>query len=297
MFSSLQDTGENFYLYVYCFDQLTFDIITSLNISNLIPVLMKDFETEDLLAVKHLRSPGEYCWTCTPHITRDAIRRFGLDQITYLDADLFFFQRPSSLLDELKSKGKSILLTDHRYPPGKENIKAGKYCVQFMTFNNDLPGTTALNWWRDRCLEWCFARYEDGKFGDQKYLDDWKERFEGVHVLEHLGGGVAPWNINNYQISSGPKVNETPVVFYHFHALKILGENKFDLCASNYYLAPKVIEFIYRPYLQSLNQSLRMVRKVKSDFQIYDRGTDYLIQPLLRKLRKRLLRREYIMSA
>jgi hypothetical protein len=67
-----------------------------------------------------------------------------------------------------------------------------------MYFDNTEQGLKVLNWWRDRCLEWCFNRFEDGKFGDQKYLDDWTDRFEGIHVLKHLGGGLAPWNVQQY---------------------------------------------------------------------------------------------------
>jgi hypothetical protein len=50
---------------------------------------------------------------------------------------------------------------------------------------------------------------------DQKYLDDWTERFEGIYVSENMGEGVAPWNIQQWQ-----QENKLKIVFYHFHAFK-----------------------------------------------------------------------------
>src|SRR5437588_187943 len=67
-------------------------------------------------------------------------------------------------------------------------------------------------------------RYEDGKLGDQKYLDDWPQRFDGVSVLEHVGGGVAPWNVTNYTVherGGRPWVDDVPVIFFHFHSLDL----------------------------------------------------------------------------
>ena len=86
------------------------------------------------------------------------------------------------------------------------------YNVQFMTFRRDARGLEALHWWRDRCIEWCYYRVEDGKLGDQKYLDDWPERFDGVHVLEHPGGGLAPWNVENYELArrNGSRAGRRP---------------------------------------------------------------------------------------
>jgi hypothetical protein len=155
-------------------------------------VSLASFESSELLRVKPGRTKGEYCWTCTSHAIRYVLDTFSLPEVTYLDADLFFYAPPSILLDELDRSGASVLITPHRYTRRYDiSRRSGIYCVQFTTFRADERGLRALDWWCERCLEWCHARVENGKFGDQKYLDDWPTRFPGVHVLEHLGG-VAP---------------------------------------------------------------------------------------------------------
>jgi hypothetical protein len=130
-----------------------------------------------------------------------------------------------------------------------------------MYFKNDQNGLNALNWWRDRCIEWCFAYLEDGKFGDQKYLDDWQERFPGVHVLQNPGGGVAPWNIQQYLIedktgkifiTDKQKGTQLPLIFFHFHGLKFYADEKVSCCDALYELDNDVKEIVYLPYIRLL---------------------------------------------
>src|SRR3546814_10715067 len=92
---------------------------------------------------------------------------------------------PISIFAEFEKSGAHVLMTDHGYSPEyDQSATSGQYCVQFMTFNRH-GGEHIRHWWESRCIEWCFARFEDGKFGDQKYLDDWPDRFgNDVPVLE-----------------------------------------------------------------------------------------------------------------
>jgi hypothetical protein len=224
------------------------------------PVPLREFETNALLRVKQERSRAEYCWTCTPHVVRHALDTFCQAAVTYVDADIFFYRSPSLLLEELDHSGGSILLTEHRFSPGYERgIVKGRFCVQFMTFKADVRGNTALDWWGDRCLEWCYSHMEDGKFGDQKYLDDWMTRFPGTHVLNHRGGGVAPWNIGRYELlpGNGPpcfREKETghcfELVFYHFHFLRRYLNGFLDF--GHYLLPGDLKSMVYRPYLIAL---------------------------------------------
>ena len=48
-------------------------------------------------------------------------------------------------------------------------------------------------------MEWCFNRFEEGKFGDQKYLDKWPELFDDkVHILSNKELLLAPWNATRF---------------------------------------------------------------------------------------------------
>ena len=273
LYESLEKVCDNFHLYIFAFDKRTENILNELKLKNITVISLDNFEDEELLSVKPSRTIAEYCWTSTSSTILYVLQNFRVKSCTYLDADLYFYDSPKPIFDEIGDD--SILITEHRYTPMYDKAKkSGKYCVQFITFKNDERGLTALKWWRERCLEWCFDRLEDGKFGDQKYLDDWTERFEGVHVMQHLGGGLAAWNVQQYNFiinSSGKLVGkeiksgkEFDVIFYHFHYLRFLKNNTIELGRRQ--LSDFIKEIFYRPYIKELLMIKEMILKINNSF-------------------------------
>jgi len=269
LYYSLLEHCSEFNLWIVCFDDISFSVLQKMNLKNVKLISMEEFEDEELLSIKDTRSATEYCWTCTPSVSLYILNKErSLDHIAYLDADLFFYNDPAPIFKEFE--GKSILITEHRYAKNVKHYakKYGKYNVQFMVFRNNRSGLECLKWWRDRCLEWCYAKQSDGKFGDQKYLDDWTTRFEGVHVLKHLGGGLAPWNISDYEISNTNNkiyINEDLLIFYHFHSFKIINNKKFDI-VGGYNLKKEYIFNIYMPYIKTIKQIIDIVHDIDSNF-------------------------------
>ncbi|MCK9408787.1 MAG: glycosyl transferase [Bacteroidetes bacterium] len=278
LYRSLERVCDSFHLYIFAFDDKSLHVLKKLQLQYATIISLKKFEEEELLKVKPTRSRAEYCWTATSSTILYVLEKFSVDQCTYLDADMLFFDSPKILFDEMN--GRSILITEHRYSPqyNKEAL-SGKYCVQFVSFKNDEPGLAALRWWRDRCLEWCYARFEEGKFGDQKYLDDWMSRFTGVHELQHRGGGMAAWNVQQYHVVEkngklfGKEITsgmEFPVVFYHFHYLRYLKYEQVEL--GRRVLTESVLRLLYKPYLLSLQDAKKEVQKIDATFDPH--GTD-----------------------
>lgn len=268
LYKSLESVSTSFHLFVVAFDDIAFGYLKREALPNMTVISLQEFEDKDLLAVKPTRSAAEYCWTSMSSLILYCLEVYHLDSCTYVDADMIFFQDPARLISE--AGRNSVIITEHRYTPAYDvSATHGIYCVQFMYFRSDTNGLKVLKWWRERCLEWCFDRQEDGKFGDQKYLDNWTTLFEGVYVLKNPGAGVAPWNIQQYQIQMQSKElivyhtktkTKTALYFYHYHGLKLYTDNHAICTGTLYKITEEQKKLIYYPYialLTTIEESIR----------------------------------------
>ena len=258
-------------LWILCFDETTYDIMKELKLPNVKLIHHSDFEDDDLLKAKSNRSLIEYYWTCTPALPLYLLNKFPeMESITYLDADLFFFDNPSTAFQEFSDA--SIFLTEHNYSrnPERNILRNGRFNVQFLIFRNNVTGRGALEWWKQRCIEWCYIRREDGKLGDQKYLDDWTERFPDVCVSINKGIGLAPWNIGRYLIefrNSKLYVDEDILIFYHFQDFIILRPGNYRLTHEK--LSDVAKRFIYSVYIDELEASMKIINNINTSYK-YD---------------------------
>jgi hypothetical protein len=242
--SMVQHCGE-FMLWVVCMDEMTRVMLENSGREATIRcIAVEDIESAALREVRGSRTIGEYCWTVTPFSIAAVLTASAApERVTYVDADLWFRGSPERIFREFDEAGSAVLITEHAFTPSLDtSATAGQYCVQFMTFRRDrcLP---VLEKWQRQCLEWCFNRFEEGRFGDQKYLDDWPSEFGGlVHVLRHPEWTLAPWNANRFPYSGA--------IFYHFHGLRIRRGRSMSL--GTYYLPKPLLEYVYAPYALSL---------------------------------------------
>lgn len=277
--ASLMTHARPFRLWVLCMDELVEKQLAQLDLPHVTLIPLREVETKAMLEVKPGRTAAEYCWTMTPFTPQFVFERdASVPRVTYLDADLFFFDAPHVLLDEFARSGKHVLITDHNYAPEYDQSRtSGRFCVQFMTFRDTEEGRKVMTWWQDRCIEWCFARYEKGKRGDQMYLDSWPTRFEReVHVLEQQDRTLAPWNAAH--VLEVKRSLDRPV-FFHFHGFRVVSETRM-LWYRRYWIGPRGLG-LYSHYTDAINDALS---------GIYQRWNSIPVLPEKRSFTDRSLR-------
>jgi hypothetical protein len=229
LYRSLERVGGDFHLRAYAMEPGLAGLIDRLELPHLTAVDVGELESADpeLAAVRSDRTWGEYCFTATPSVCQHSLQSDpALSEITYLDADLMFFADPAVLFEEIGNA--SVAIVPHRFSSRWAHCEAshGHYNVGFNTFRRDSAGLAALDWWRERCLEWCYLRFEPGRYGDQVYLNEFPRLFADVHVVKHPGAAVAPWNSEGRIVArQGDRiyVDGQPLIFYHFASLHLYG--------------------------------------------------------------------------
>jgi len=272
--------------YPLCLDEETYSVVDRLGVKNIKPVALSTLEKWDiaLLEAKQNRSIIEYYFTLSPVFPLYLLETEYVDVITYLDADLLFYNNPEPIYKELDVS--SILITSHHFPPSlKHKEKYGLFNIQYQSFRNDDQGKRCLRRWREQCLEWCYDRYEDGRFADQKYLDEWPKLYDQLVISQNRGVGIAPWNINSYKTTIKDDhflVDGEEVIFYHFHGLKIFSKRLLSHGIGTYKIPDhSIIYWLYSNYIYELDCTQKWLNKIGlpsvNSFTISDRRKGYYV--------------------
>lgn len=257
-------------IHVLCMDEITYRLLDALNFHGVVLLRLADVEDEELLRVKPGRSIAEYCWTLSAALCWHLLSvRTEISMLTYLDADLMFFSAVEPLFDEIGDASISII--EHRFSQRLLHLEAyGRFNVEWVSFRRTADGMHCLKTWRDQCIEWCFARLEDGRLGDQKYLDAWPKAYpETLHILQNKGAGVAPWNFSNYRFFENSDkifVDNIPLIFYHFHQFQLLSGGNFSYMSSVYSNGSKIPNFVYKRYESELIKVLYEIQLIEPGF-------------------------------
>lgn len=303
LYRSLERVADDFKLYIYAFDKKAFDVLGDMNLEHAVILSNEDLENAYpiLKKLKQERSKAEYCWTCTPVSIEYILDSFHEDNCTYVDSDLYFFADPKVLLDEIKAADANVVITPHRFSDSLKDKRlqdrSGKYCVEFNYFDNSENAREALSWWKERCFEWCYHIYEKDRMGDQKYLMKFPQLFKGVHELQNIGGGVAPWNLAQYEYTGksddlAPVLREKstgkefPIVFYHFQSMRYINHNYIIIRSETH--SKKTKDIIYRPYLKEI-ESIRKELGEQYGIAFYV-AQSYASNPVIKFVQKYILR-------
>lgn len=266
--ASLREQGEPFRLFVLCFDAKMEEVIAAVGAGSLVALPLAEVLAADpeYGATRGTRSRVEFYFTATPVLVRHCFAREpGAECMTYLDADLFFFAPPSAVLAEQGTA--SVGIVPHRFTWRSRRSRVhGTYNVAWVSFRRDADGLACLAWWRERCLEWCYDRVEDGRFADQGYLDEFPQRFGGVRALDHPGANAAPWNLEPAALTEKngqPWLHGRPVLFYHFQGIREVSPGWFDPGLRHYHLplTAGIRDALYLPYLRRLAATQARLRR------------------------------------
>jgi hypothetical protein len=250
-----------FQLWILCMDDGCYDILEEMELPNVHLVSLAELENKfpGLLEAKKNRTVIEYYFTCTPALPLYVLDTGpSIEDITYLDADLFFFADPAPIYEEIADH--SIAIIEHRFPRDLSHLaEYGIFNVGFIYFRKDETGLACLRRWLEQCLEWCYDRVDGDRFADQKYLDAWPDRFENLRIVQHKGANLAPWNLANYAVTfrrGQSYVDGQPLIFFHFHGLRRVSSWLFEtnLEIYNVRTPTPVLNRIYKPYIRAISR-------------------------------------------
>ena len=218
----------------------------------------------------------------------------GLDEVVYLDPDIFIYQSLEPIFNALEKH--SIVLTPHALSPhpgdhGRSelsHLKNGIYNLGFIAVRQNSETRRFLSWWEDRCWNFAYATPQSYMFVDQKWIDLAACFFDSIGLLKHQGCNVAYWNLYERfvtHVDGKMTVNSNdPLIFFHFSGIRIDGNDRISKHFDAFDLASRPdLKPLFEAYRGKLKeQTVPLAAAHRYTFGVFDNG--YPITPFVRRL-------------
>jgi hypothetical protein len=207
----------------------------------------------------------------------------GIDQLVYLDPDIFVYRALASVFDALSER--SIVLIPHILSPIPDDgqseltfLSSGVFNLGFVAVNKCEETDRFLSWWENRCLNLAFDEQRIGLFVDQKWINLVPCIFDSVKILKNPGCNMAYWNLHERRLSQDGgvwMVNQyTPLEFYHFSGISVDGGERISKYTDSFNLNNRPdLRSIFEDYrAQLIDHGFRSFNSAKYAFETFDNG-------------------------
>jgi len=266
LYYSVEKNTKRFEMYVLCMDDNTARILGAIGFKHVHLTLLNELEDDSLLKAKASRTINEYCWTLKPVFMLHILKQYTfINRLTYLDADMFFYNNPLCVFE--KGKSASVLLSRHNFSDELRYMEkdVGIFNSGFISFKNNRAGIGCLIWWKARCVDWCYNTTVTGQFGDQKYLELMYEYFkDDIYIIETSGVNIAPWNEGKKNFTGRREklyIGDSPLILYHYCGFRICSKTSCIFMFGNTYKP-----LIHNPYMQAVKKAILQVQGVDPCF-------------------------------
>lgn len=241
---SMEKHVEDYHLFILALDDEVWTHFVVNKYKNVTVARLESIESGALLEAKASRTHQEFCWLLASQWTLRCILQHQLENVTYIDADSFFFSSPKLVFDEMGDA--PVAIPPHRFAEKDlERLQCnGIFNVNHVYFTR--AGLPCLREWADYALQHCYNSPND--FADQACFDWLIPKYSG-HAIENIGLNVAPWNSFQYSFTeSNGKVyvNGVEVILVHMHEFLW---NDGNPRLTNWQVNDDARQLIYEPYI------------------------------------------------
>jgi hypothetical protein len=232
------------------------------------PVLLNQIGLADLRAEAMKYDILELNTNVKPTFMRWLIERHDLDQLVYLDPDIFCYAPLTPVFAALDA-GANATLTPHmtvpvfdgKSPSEQDLLYNGTYNLGFIAVRRSQEADRLLRWWEHRCLAAGFSEGRTGLFVDQKWMNHAPGLFDGVAILRHPGLNMAYWNLhertlvadNGALLVSSPVQSPVPLCFFHFSGIRLDDPQSLSAHTNRTTLAQRPdLRDVFRAYKQTV---------------------------------------------